>query len=191
MRTFLALAAVALSTSLAHAEEWAIDAAHTRVGFSVPHLVVSEVEGVFHEVKGKIDIDDKDLTKSTVDLTITASSVDTGNADRDKHLKAPDFFDVAKYPTLTFKSTKIAKAGKDKFKVTGDLKIRDVTKTVTLDVTASAPVQNPWGKQVRAVKVEGKLKRTDYGLNWNKALDKGGVLVGEDVTIAIRFELNK
>lgn len=191
MRTLLAVAAVALTTSLAHAEEWAIDAAHTRVGFSVPHLVVSEVEGVFHEVKGKIDIDDKDLTKSAVDLTIVASSVDTGNADRDKHLKGADFFDVTKYPALTFKSAKIAKAGKDKFKVTGELKIRDVTKTVTLDVTASEPVQNPWGKQVRAVKVEGKVKRTDYGLNWNKTLDKGGVLVGEDVTISIRFELNK
>lgn len=191
MRTLLALAAIALTTSLAHAEEWAIDASHTRVGFSVPHLMVSEVEGVFREVKGKIDIDDKDLTKSTVDLTIVASSVDTGNADRDKHLKAPDFFDVAKYPTLTFKSTKIAKAGKDKFKVTGDLKIRDVTKSVTLDVTASDPVQNPWGKQVRAVKVAGNVKRTDFGLNWNKALDKGGVLVGEDVTLAVRFELTK
>jgi polyisoprenoid-binding protein YceI len=191
MRTWLALAAVALTTSLAHAEEWAIDAGHSRVGFSVPHLMVSEVEGVFHEVKGKIDIDDKDLTKSVVDLNITASSVDTGNADRDKHLKAPDFFDVAKYPSIAFKSTKIAKVAKNKFKVTGDIKIRDVTKTVTLDVTASEPVQNPWGKSVRAVKVEGKLKRTDYGLNWNKTLDKGGVLVGDDVTLNIRFELTK
>jgi polyisoprenoid-binding protein YceI len=193
MRKMFALAALALTTTqLAHAEEWAIDAAHTRVGFTVPHLVVSEVEGVFHEVKGKIDIDDKDLTKSSVDLTITASSVDTGNADRDKHLKSPDFFDAAKYPTLTFKSTKIVKgAGKDKFKVTGDLKIRDVTKSVTLDVTGSDAITNPWGKQVRAVKVEGKVKRTDFGLTWNKTLEKGGVLVGEDVTISVRFELNK
>jgi polyisoprenoid-binding protein YceI len=126
-----------------------------------------------------------------VDLNITASSVDTGNADRDKHLKAPDFFDVAKHPSIAFKSTKIAKVAKNKFKVTGDIKIRDVTKTVTLDVTASEPVQNPWGKSVRAVKVEGKLKRTDYGLNWNKTLDKGGVLVGDDVTLNIRFELTR
>jgi polyisoprenoid-binding protein YceI len=191
MRTLLAVAAVALTTSLAHADEWAIDASHSRVGFSVPHLVVSEVQGVFHEVKGKIDIDEKDLAKSTVSLEITASSVDTGNADRDKHLKAPDFFDVAKYPSITFKSTKIGKITKNKFKVTGDLKIRDVTKTVTLDVTASDPVQNPWGKSVRAVKVEGKVKRTDFGVNWNKSLDKGGVLVGEDVSLDIRFELTK
>jgi polyisoprenoid-binding protein YceI len=191
MRTLLALAAIALTTSLAHAEEWAIDAGHSRVGFSVPHLMVSEVEGVFHEAKGKIDIDEKDLTKSIVELNITVSSVDTGNADRDKHLKAPDFFDVAKYPSLTFKSTKIAKVAKNRFKVTGDIKIRDVTKSVTLDVTTSDPVQNPWGKSVRAVKVEGKLKRSEYGLNWNKALDKGGVLVGDDVTLAVRFELTK
>jgi polyisoprenoid-binding protein YceI len=191
MRTILAIAVLALTTGLAHAEEWTIDAAHSRVGFTVPHLVVSQVDGTFHEVKGKIDIDDKDLTKSTVDLTITASSIDTGNADRDKHLKGPDFFDVTKFPTITFKSTKIVKVAKNKFKVTGDLKMRDVTKSVTLDVLGGDVINDPWGKVVRPVKVEGKVKRTDFGLNWNKTLDKGGVLVGEDVTITVQFELKK
>jgi polyisoprenoid-binding protein YceI len=192
MRSILALAAVTLFSNLAHADDWAIDPGHSRFGFSVPHLVVSEVEGSFHEAKGKIDLQEADPTKSSVDLSITASSIDTGNADRDKHLKGPDFFDATKYPTLTFKSTKIVKgAGKGKFKVTGDLKIRDVTKSVTLDVTSSDPITNPWGKSVRAVKVDGKIKRTDFGLLWNKTLEKGGVLVGEEVTIAVRLELTK
>jgi polyisoprenoid-binding protein YceI len=191
MRSLLVLSAFALLTSVAHAEEWSIDPAHTRVGFSVPHMVVSDVEGRFHDVKGKVDIDDKDVTKSTIELTIQAASIDTENADRDKHLKSPDFFDVTKYPTVTFKSTKVTKAGKNKYKVTGNLTIRDVTKTVTLDVTASDPIANPWGKLVRGVKVEGKINRHDFGINWNKTLDKGGVVVGDEVTLNIRFELNK
>lgn len=194
MRPILALSALALFTSVAaraHAEEWSIDQGHTRVGFSIPHMIVSDVEGRFHDVKGKIDIDDKDATKSSIELTIASASIDTQNADRDKHLKSPDFFDVVKYPTLTFKSTKVAKAGKNKYKVTGDLTIRDVTKSVTLDVTASDPITNPWGKLFRGVKVEGKINRHDFGLNWNKTLDKGGVLVGDDVTLDVRFELLK
>ena len=187
----LTVSAFAFVASVASAEEWSIDPAHTRIGFSVPHMVVSDVEGRFHDVKGKVDIDDADLTKSTVELTIAAGSIDTASADRDKHLKGPDFFDVTKYPNLTFKSTKVAKAGKAKYKVTGDLTIRDVKKSVTLDVNVSDPVTSPWGKLVRAVKVEGKINRHDFGLNWNKTLDKGGVLVGDDVTLDLRFELNK
>ncbi|HVU02334.1 MAG TPA: YceI family protein [Polyangiaceae bacterium] len=190
-RSLLLVPALALFANLVHAEEWAIDAAHTRVGFTVPHMVVSDVEGRFHDVKGKVDIDDKDPTKSVVEITIQAGSVDTANADRDKHLKSPDFFDVAKFPTITFKSTKISKVGKNKYKVTGDLTIRDVTKSVVLDVEASDAIQNPWGKQVRGVKVAGKVNRHDFGLNWNKTLDKGGVLVGDIVTLDVQFELDK
>jgi polyisoprenoid-binding protein YceI len=196
MRSLLISSALAVSVfafvaSVASAEEWSIDPAHTRIGFSVPHMVVSDVEGRFHDVKGKVDIDDADLTKSAVELTIAAGSIDTASADRDKHLKGPDFFDVTKYPNLTFKSTKVVKAGKSKYKVTGDLTIRDVKKSVTLDVNVSEPVMSPWGKLVRAVKVDGKINRRDFGLNWNKALDKGGVVVGDDVTLDLRFELNK
>jgi polyisoprenoid-binding protein YceI len=190
LRSFFAASAVLLTTAFASAEPWNLDPAHSHVGFSVRHMMISDVQGQFHDVKAQIDLDDKDLTKSSVMLTIAAASIDTGVADRDKHLKSPDFFDAAKFPNLTFKSSKIVKAGK-KYKVTGDLTIRDVTKPVTLDVTISDAVTSPWGKQVRAVKVEGKVNRHDFGLNWNKALDKGGVLVGDDVTFDINCELNK
>jgi polyisoprenoid-binding protein YceI len=177
--------------TLAHAEPWTFDAAHSRVGFSVRHMMVSSVEGRFHDVKATVDLDEKSLTKSTIEFTIAASSIDTENADRDKHLKSPDFFDVAKFPDLTFKSTKIAAEGKNRFKVTGDLTIRDVTKPITLDVTLSDPIANPWGKSVRGVEATGKLNRHEYGLNWNKTLDKGGVLVSDEVKLDINAELDK
>jgi polyisoprenoid-binding protein YceI len=183
--------ALLLATGVAQAETWNIDANHTRVGFSVSHMVVSSVEGRFHDVKGAIDIDEKDATKSSVDLLIAAGSIDTENEKRDGHLKSPDFLDVAKYPNITFKSTKVARLTKNKFKVTGDLTIRNVKKSLTLDVSLSEPMTDPWGKSVRAARVEGKLNRRDYGLNWNKALDKGGVLVGDEIALNIQFELNK
>ncbi|HEX4336520.1 MAG TPA: YceI family protein [Polyangiaceae bacterium] len=187
---FLAPALLLLGT-IAHAEPWTFDAAHSRVGFSVRHMMVSSVDGRFHDVKANVDLDDKNLPKSTVEFTIAASSIDTANADRDKHLKSPDFFDVAKFPNLTFKSTKITAAGKNKYKVTGDLTIRDQTKPVTLDVTLTDAVANPWGKMVRGVEATGKLNRHDFGLNWNKTLDKGGVLVADEVKLDISGELDK
>lgn len=170
--------------------EWALDGAHSHVGFSVPHMVVSEVEGQFNTFTGSALLDEKDLTKSSVEFSADAASIDTDNADRDKHLKSADFFDVAKFPKVTFKSTKITKAGKG-YKLTGDLTIHGVTKSVTLDATVSQAVTNPWGKEVRGVKITGKVKREDFGLTWNKTLDKGGVVVGNDVTIDIKLELNK
>jgi polyisoprenoid-binding protein YceI len=175
---------------LAEPVAWEIDAAHTRVGFSVPHLMVSEVEGAFKTFSGSALLEEKDLTKSQVEFSIDAASIDTGNADRDKHLKSAEFFDVQNHPKITFKSKKITKAGKA-YKLQGDLTIRGVTKPVTLDATLSEPIANPWGKQVRGGKITGKIKRSDFGLNWNKTLDKGGVVVGEDVTLSIKLELNK
>lgn len=189
-------ATLALALSLfsapafAQATEWAVDAAHAHVGFTVPHMVISEVEGEFKKFSGKVALDEKDLTKSTVEFTIDVASVDTDNADRDKHLVGPDFFDAAKYPQIVFKSSKIKKAGKG-YKVTGALTIHGVTKEVTLDVTLSEAITNPWGKQVRGVKVSGKLSREAFGVSWNKALDKGGVVVGDEVTLDIKLELNK
>jgi polyisoprenoid-binding protein YceI len=191
MRLKFLAPALLLLGAVAHAESWTFDPAHSRVGFSVTHMMVSSVEGRFHDVKATIDLDDGNLTKSTIELTIAASSIDTENADRDKHLKSPDFFDVAKFPNLTFKSTKITAAGKNKFKVTGDLTIRDQTKPVTLDVTLSDAIANPWGKMVRGVQATGKLNRHDFGLNWNKTLDKGGVLVSDEVKLEINGELDK
>jgi polyisoprenoid-binding protein YceI len=192
MRSALVLGALTLFSAAAQAEAtpWTIDANHSQTTFVVPHMMVSEVEGQFREIKGDVKLDEKNLTKSSVEITIPAASMDTGNADRDKHLKSAEFFDVTKFPNIVFKSSKIAKAG-NAYKLTGDLTIHGVTKPITVDGTISEPVKNPWGKQVRAVKINGKLNRRDYGLTWNKSLDKGGVLVGDEVTLNIRLELNK
>jgi len=192
MRAISALLGVLLFTAAASADttEWAIDGSHSKVGFTVSHLVVSSVDGRFKDVSGKVSLDEADLTKSSVDITIKADSVDTGEPKRDEHLKSPDFFDAKTFPVLTFKSTKIVHGGKG-FKLTGDLKIRDVTKSVTLDGTVSKAIKNPWGKMVRAARFEGTIKRGDYGLKWNKALEAGGVVVGEDVKLDIQVELDK
>ena len=190
------LSSVAFATALfslpvlAESTEWTVDAAHSTIGFSVPHLVVSEVEGKFKTYTAKALLDEADLTKSTVEFSADVASIDTGEAKRDEHLKSPEFFDAAKFPKLTFKSSKITKAGKG-YKLKGELTIHGVTKEVTLDATVSQAIANPWGKQVRAVKITGKLKRGDYGLSWNKTLDKGGVLVGDEVTLNLKVEIDK
>ncbi len=194
MRT--SIAAFALATSLlasqvsAEVSAWAIDAAHAHVGFSATHMVVSEVDGQFNKFSSQIALDEKDLTKSTVEFSAEVASIDTGNADRDKHLRGPDFFDAEKNPTITFKSESIKRAGKG-YKVTGSLTMRGVTKKVTLDATVSEAIENPWGKWVRGVKIKGKVKRQDFGVSWNKALDKGGVVVGDEVAINVKLELQK
>lgn len=125
-----------------------------------------------------------------MEFSIDANSINTDNEERDKHLRSADFFDALKFPKLTFKATKISKAGKG-YKLKGELTIRGVTKDLTLDASVSEPIQNPWDKQVRAVRVQGKLKRENFGLTWNKTLDKGGVILGSEVTIDIKLELNK
>jgi len=190
------LPSLALATSLlalpalAEPTEWAIDPAHSTIGFTVSHMVISEVDGKFKTYTGKALLDEADLTKSTVEFSADAASIDTSEAKRDEHLRSPDFLDAAKYPKLTFTSTKISKAGKG-YKLKGNLTIHGVTKEVTLDATVSAAVKNPWGKLVRAVKITGKIKRGDYGLTWNKTLDTGGLLVGDDVALNLKLEINK
>jgi polyisoprenoid-binding protein YceI len=171
--------------------EWTLDSTHSRVGFSVSHMVVSSVSGRFKQFGGKVELDEANLTKSQVEITIKAESIDTDDAKRDEHLRSPDFFDAKKFPTLLFKASKIVKAGGNKYKVTGDLTIHGVTKVVTLDATLSDAIKNPWGKMVRSVKLGGKVKRSDFGLKWNKTLDAGGVLVGDDVTLDVQAELDK
>jgi len=192
MRAFPALLATLLVASAASADsaEWAIDASHSHVGFSVSHLVVSKVNGRFKDVSGKVTLDEKDLTKSGVDVLIKVNSINTDDEKRDAHLKSADFFDAAKFPEIKFHSTKIARAGQG-FKVTGDLTIRDKSKSVTLDGTLSKPIKSPWGKDVRGAEFKGKINRGDFGLSWNKTLDGGGVVVGDLVTLDIAIEINK
>ena len=193
MRSLFAALSLVLATAVAHAEplEWSFDSAHSQIGFKVAHLVVSNVSGRFKEVqKSSIVIDDQDVSKDRVEIEIKADSISTDEAKRDEHLKSPDFLDTKKFPLVKFTSTKVVKAGKG-YKVTGNLTIRDVTKPVTLDVTLSAPIKNPWGKQVRAATLTGKIKRADFGLTWNKALETGGVVVGDVVTLEIQAEVTR
>src|SRR3954469_6588328 len=142
----LVLSASLLAPALSRATTWNIDPAHTSSAFSVKHMMISNVKGQFGNTTGTVDLDDKDLTKSSVNVSIDSATIDTGNADRDKDVKSEKFFDVAKYPTITFKSTKIAKKGKDHYTVTGDLTMHGVTKPVVLDVdTLTGEQKDPWG----------------------------------------------
>jgi polyisoprenoid-binding protein YceI len=186
----LAVTSLVASSALAAPSEWTIDKDHSVVGFTVPHMVVSEVDGQFKSYAGKVVLEDTDLTKSQVEFSAEVASIDTGNQKRDEHLRSPDFFDAGKHPKLSFKSTKISKSGKG-YKLKGQLAIRGVTKEVTLDATVSQPVKNPWGKTVRAVKISGTIDRQDFGLSWNTKLDQGGVVVGDEVTFDIKLELNQ
>jgi polyisoprenoid-binding protein YceI len=192
MRAFPALLATLLVATAASADtaEWAIDASHSHVGFSVSHLVVSKVNGRFKDVSGKVTLDEKDLTKSGVDVLIKVNSINTDDEQRDKHLKGPDFFDAAASPDITFHATKIVRSGPG-YKVTGDLKIKGVSKSITLDGKLSQAIKSPWGKDVRGAELTGKINRGDFGLTWNKKLDGGGLVVGDIVTLDIAIEINK
>ncbi len=187
---FVALTLAAFSAQ-ARASEWEVDSVHSSVEFSVKHMMVSTAKGRFDKVTGTLNLDDKNPTKSTVEIAIDPTSIDTHEAKRDGHLKSPDFFDVAKYPTVTFKSTKIEKAGKAKFKVTGDLNMHGVTKPVTLMVEGPSPkMKNMMGSYSSGVSATGKINRKEWGLTWNKPLEAaGGVLVGDDVNLDINLEL--
>ena len=186
------LAAVLSLPAAAATSTWQIDPAHSSAQFAVKHLMISTVRGEFHGVTGTVNWDDKDITKSTVDVTIDATSVDTREPDRDKDLKSENFFDVAKYPTMTFKSKKIEQAGAGKLKVTGDLTMHGVTKEVTLDVEGpTSPIKDPWGNTRVALNATATINRQDFGVKWNKTLDGGGVVVSDNVNITIDAELVK
>jgi polyisoprenoid-binding protein YceI len=177
---------------LSHAATWQIDPDHSSFQFKVRHLMVSNVKGDFTKAKGAVTIDDKDVTNMKIELTIDAASVNTDNAKRDEHLRGPDFFDVAKYPTITFVSKKVIKDGPDRLKVIGDLTIHGITKEITVDVEGPTPeVKDPWGGFRRGATATTKINRKDFGLTWNRALETGGVLVGDEVNIYVEVELVK
>jgi polyisoprenoid-binding protein YceI len=184
------LAVLSLIPTMARASTWDIDPSHSSVEFSVRHMMVSTVKGRFPKVSGAVELDDKNITKSSVEVTIDAASVDTREPKRDGHLMSPDFFDVAKYPSITFKSSKVEKAGSNKLKVTGDLTIRGTSKSVVLMVEGPSPaLKSPFGSTVRGVTATGKINRKDWGITWNKALDAGGVLVSDEVRLELNVEL--
>jgi polyisoprenoid-binding protein YceI len=175
---------------LTYAFTWEMDPAHSSFQFKVRHLTVSNVKGDFSKSRGVVVIDDKDITQLRVEVTMDAASVNTGHAQRDEHLRGPDFFDVAKHPTLTFVSSKVSKADGGRLKVTGDLTIHGVTREITVDVEGpTAEVKDPWGNFRRGATATTKINRKDFGLTWNKVLDGGGLVVGDEVNIYVEVEL--
>jgi polyisoprenoid-binding protein YceI len=177
--------AAALSLPAAAAtSDWQIDPAHSSAQFAVKHLAISTVRGAFSSVKGAIQLDDKDITKSTVDVTIDVNSVDTRVAARDKDLRSDHFFDVEHYPTITFKSKKVEQVAPGKLKVIGDLTIHGVTKEVALDVDGpSAPIKDPWGNQRVGINASSKITRQDFGITY------GPGMIGDEVSITIDAEM--
>ena len=190
-RKLFAAAALSLLAALPlKAETFAIDAGHSEVGFQVRHLV-SQTRGRFNDFAGTVDLDPKNLANSSVNFTIKAASIDTNVADRDKHLRGADFFDVEKYPEITFKSKSIKKATGDTYNVLGTLTMHGVSKDITLPVTFLGEGKDPWGGTRAGFETATTLNRKDFGIVWNKAVDNGGVLLGDDVKVEINLETTK
>lgn len=187
-----AATAAAAPTPTYDPSAYELDVAHTKVGFSVRHMMVSNTRGEFKKYAGTVFIDEKDPSKSVLDIAVDTDSVETGDKKRDDHLRSPDFFDSKKWPKMTFKSSKVERKAGGGYLVTGDLTIRDKTKAVTLDVEPlTAELKDPWGGTHRGTHATAKINRTDFDLKWNKALESGGVLVAEEVTIDLDVELLK
>ncbi|MGA2850973.1 MAG: YceI family protein [Terracidiphilus sp.] len=168
---------------------WKLDPAHSSAEFKVKHMMISNVKGTFTGLSGTLQLDETDRTHSTAEASISVATISTGDAQRDGHLKSAEFFDVEKFPTITFKSSNIDSTGGPDYEVTGDLTIRDVTKPVTFKVEdLSTPAKDPWGNQRIGLSATTKINRKDFGLGWNAALETGGVLVGEDVTITLEVQ---
>lgn len=162
---------------------WVIDPTHTKVGFTARHLMVSKVRGTFDDLAGTVSVAD-DIAASQVEVVIKTASIDTGVADRDGHLRSADFFDAENHPDMTFRSTAF-----DGERLTGDLTIKGVSRPVTLEVEFNGVVQDPWGNTKAGFEASGELNRTDWGLTWNAALETGGVLVSEKITLVLDVEL--
>ncbi|MBB6454078.1 polyisoprenoid-binding protein YceI [Salirhabdus euzebyi] len=171
--------------------KWKLDDNHKSVEFVVKHMMISKVKGTFKEFQATIDADPEDLTTADIEFVIDLNSIDTGNNDRDNHLRSGDFFDVENHPKMTFKSKKVVNKGEGEYDVVGDLTIRGTTREETFKTTYEGKGVDPYGNEVVAFSVEGKVNRKDYGLVWNVALETGGVLVGEDVKFTIETEALK
>jgi polyisoprenoid-binding protein YceI len=192
-RSLIAAAAAVVTTlpGYALATEYTIDPAHSNAMFAVKHMMVSTVRGGFGKVQGTLNLDEKDISKSSVTATIDTASIDTDQPKRDDHLRSPDFFDAQNYPNITFKSTKVQKA-KNGLKVTGDLTIRDVTKAVVLEVEGpTKPVKDPSGNMKIGAAATTKVNRQDFGLKWNAPIEAGGVVVGDEVKISLDLEFTQ
>jgi polyisoprenoid-binding protein YceI len=191
-KTALAIAIAIALPVLANADTWHIDPAHTNVEFTVRHMMISNVKGQFQKTAGTITVNGNDPATAKIDATIDATSIDTRVEKRDAHLKSPAFLDVDKFPTITFKSTKVEADGPGKWKVTGDLTLHGVTKPVVLEVeTTGTPITDPMGNTRAGASATTKINRSDFGLKWNQAIEGGGVMVGDEVAISIDVEAIK
>lgn len=170
--------------------KWAIDPTHSEIGFKVKHMMFTNVSGKFTNYEGTISTDDDNFENASIEFSAETNSIDTNNTDRDNHLKSADFFDVENHPKLTFKATSFTKSGDD-YELSGDLTIKDITKSVTFPAEFSGLMKDPWGNTKAGLNINGKINRKDWGLNWNSALETGGVLVSEEVRLNIELQLVK
>jgi polyisoprenoid-binding protein YceI len=164
---------------------WTLDTAHSGITFSVRHMVVAKVRGRFADWRGTLDLDEADLSRSRVEVEIDAGSIDTGNAQRDEHLRSADFLDVQQFPTLRFVSQRVEEVGNDRLRVLGELSVHGVTRQVTLDVERGGNAKDPWGNQRAGFAGRLSILRSDFGLTWNQALETGGVLVADRIDIEL------
>ena len=191
MKSMLLSGLTLVFSNVASADTWQVDSSHTQANFKVRHMMISWVHGKITEATGTVEYDGKDFTKAKVDITLDPKTIDTGNAKRDEHLRSPDFFDVAKFPTMSFKSTKITKVGSG-MNIAGDLSLHGVTKSVVLKCEApSKELKDAKGGSRVGVSGTTKINRKDFGLSWNKALEAGGVAVGEELDINVEIEIMK
>ncbi len=170
---------------------WKIDTTHSQIQFAVRHMMISNVRGRFEDFTGTVEFDEVDPTRSKVDVQIDAGSINTKEPNRDAHLKSPDFLNVEQYPSMSFKSKRIEKVNDNQGRIIGDLTIRGITKEVVLDVEYAGQAKSPWGTISAGASAQTKINRTDWGLTWNQALETGGILVGNEVTISIDLEIIK
>ena len=169
---------------------WKVDTAHSKLGFSARHMVISEVEGQFRDFEINVDAGEN-FSDSEVEVTIKTASIDTGNSDRDNHLKSSDFFDAENHPEIKFVSSSLERISDEEFKLKGDLTIRGITEPIDLDVSFGGKVKDPWGNERVGFQLEGKLNRFDYDLKWNNLIETGGAVVGKIIKLNCHVELIK
>lgn len=191
-RTLLSFAlAIVLAGATFAQSSWSFDKTHSKIGFSVDYMLLTDVDGFFKKFDGSVTTAKEDFVDALVNFTVEAGSVDTDEPKRDEHLRSEDFFYTQKFPNFTFKSTSMKKVSGNNYKLVGNLTMRGVTKSVTLNGTFGGVKKDPWGNTKAGFKLTGKVNRKDYGINWSKALDGGGFVVGDDVTLNINVTLIK
>lgn len=181
----------AAAPAKAEASTWGVDVSHTNINFSVSHMVISETTGKFKAFEGSVESPSSDFNNAKISFTVDVNSINTDDEKRDGHLKSDDFFNAEKFPKMTFTSKSFKKVGGNKYKLVGDMTIRDVTKPVTFDVVYGGTVKDPWGNTKAGFKLAGKINRKEYGLKWTAALEAGGAVVGDEVSINANIELAK